>query len=74
MPKYIQEDLQTAIQDVKNDIPMRKAVNQCEVPYSTLRIKLNGVPSRNEAHEWRQVLSKYQEDQLTDCCVSGAVS
>ncbi|KAL6407496.1 transposase-like protein [Ilyonectria robusta] len=66
MPKYTEEDLQLAIQDVKNGLLMRKAANKRIVPYSTLRTKLNSVPSRNEAHEWRQLLSKNQEDQLCD--------
>lgn len=69
MPKYTKKDLQAAIQDVKNGTAMRRAANQRVVPYSTLRSRINSVTSRSEAHEWRQLLSKTQEDQLCDWLV-----
>ncbi|KAL6406462.1 putative transposase [Ilyonectria robusta] len=64
MPKYTIEAIQAAIQDVGNGTSLRRAANRHGVPYSTLRGRINGTESRNEAHRWRQLLHKHREKQL----------
>jgi hypothetical protein len=66
MPKYSDKDLKEAIEDAKSGTSLRRAANQHGVPYSTLRNRIHGKPTRNEAHEWRQLLPKSQEDLLCD--------
>ncbi|KAL6408151.1 Pogo transposable element with ZNF domain [Ilyonectria robusta] len=66
MPNYTENDLQLAIQEVAEGVSIRKAANHHNIPYPTLRSRIQGTESRHEAHEWQQRLSIQQERQLCD--------
>ncbi|KAJ3466488.1 hypothetical protein MRS44_004052 [Fusarium solani] len=66
MPKYTDEDLNEAIQTVKNGRSVVKAANQHGVPRSSLRDRLAGKEPKGRAHEGQQRLSHALEKELCD--------
>lgn len=64
MPNYTEKDLQDAIDDVLLGFSLRQASRRRGVPRSTLSKRITGTPTRQSAHEYRQKLSKAQEENL----------
>jgi hypothetical protein len=65
MPQYTEEDLQRALNSIVNGIGQREAAREYGIPPGTLRHRINGTLSRNEAHIPQQRLSEVQEQHLT---------
>jgi hypothetical protein len=66
MPEYTDEDLNEAIQKVKNGKSVIKAANQHSVPRSSLRDRLAGKEPKGRAHEGQQRLSHALEKKICD--------
>ena len=66
MPRYSENSICLAIQDVENGISLRKAAQRWGIPRSTLHDRLTGTVTRNEANEHNQRLSKQQETNLVN--------
>lgn len=64
MPKYTEEDVQAAIQDVIGGMSARKAAEKWGIASSTLSNRLRGKSSRKEAFQTMQRLSHAQERNL----------
>ena len=62
---YTEEAIQRALNAVANGMSQKKAGLEFGVPRSTLQNRINGILSRQEAHEHEQRLSPVQEDHLT---------
>jgi hypothetical protein len=65
-PAYTEEDVQRALNAVANGMSQQKAGLEFGVPRSTLRHRMNGRISRQEAHIPEQRLSTVQEQRLTE--------
>ncbi len=65
MPRYPEQDLLAAVNDVKNGKSLRLASREWGVPLSTLRNRLQGQEDHITAAESQQRLSKIQEEHLT---------
>ena len=66
MPGYTNEDIQNALQDIKNGFSQRKAAERNGVPRQTLRDRIAGALPHSEAHKHQQKLSEAQERDLRD--------
>ena len=66
MPKYNNEDMENAIEDVRNGLSQHKTASRHGVPRQTLRDRLVGVLPHSEAHKHQQKLSAVQERNLRD--------
>lgn len=64
MPKYTGIDLQNAINDVRNGLPVRTSAGRHGFPEGTLRSSLSGAQSRKSSHEHLQKLSLEQAKHL----------
>lgn len=64
MPKWTEESLQRALQDVANGKSINAAADKHGIPRSTLQAKVGGRSSVKEAHESQQKLSSVQERHL----------
>ena len=65
MPRYTEDDIAQALNDVANKKPIRQAAREWDVPYHTLRNRVEGKESHSNAAESQQRLSRVQEDHLT---------
>ncbi len=63
-PKYTEQALQNAIQDVISGMKLYIAAQRWEVPRSTIQERLKGRTSRKEAFEGMQKLPSIQEADL----------
>ncbi|RKL06854.1 hypothetical protein BFJ70_g16963 [Fusarium oxysporum] len=64
MPEYTEQDLQSAIVDVRNGVAVRTAATRHGVPRGTLRARLNGTQPQRTAHDDQQRLTVNQEEHL----------
>lgn len=64
--KYTEHDVQRAISDIKSGLSLRVAALRHGIPRSTLSHRVNGMSTRQEAHQYRQTLSAAQESCLQD--------
>lgn len=64
-PRYSEQDLQDALLAITKGMSQRQAEIKYNIPRATLQNRMKGYVSRAEAHEYRQKLSKVQEDRLT---------
>ena len=65
MPRYTEDDLAQAIEDIANGKFVRRAAREWGIPYGTLRDRIEGSENHSSAAESQQRLSKVQEDYLT---------
>jgi 4-hydroxybenzoate polyprenyltransferase len=72
MPKYSEESIRSAINDVENGISQRKAAQRWKIPRTTLQERLNGRTTRKESHEFCQRLSEQQESHLAQWILAQA--
>jgi len=63
---YTEEDIQSALDTVENGMSQPKASSEFGVPRTTIRNRINGRISRQEAYKPQQRLSPVQEQRLTD--------
>ena len=66
MPKYTEDDVQKAIDDVNSGVPKAVAARTHGVPRTTLLGRLHGSETRDIANEDNQKLSKDQEAYLVN--------
>jgi 4-hydroxybenzoate polyprenyltransferase len=64
MPNYTEIDIQNALQEVHEGVPVRTAAGRHGIPVSTLRGRISGAQSHTESHEHFQKLSAEQEKHL----------
>ena len=64
MPSYTEEDVQNALEDIKEGVPTATASTRHSVPRSTLQDRLKGSKPHKYAHEDAQRLSAIQEQHL----------
>lgn len=65
-PKYTEDDVQYALNDVTNGMSVRQASIKWGVPRSTLQDRTYGHLSHSEAAQPYQRLSPVQEERLAD--------
>ncbi|UPK91634.1 hypothetical protein LCI18_002569 [Fusarium solani-melongenae] len=65
MPNYTEIDIENALQEVRDGIPVRTAAGRHGIPVSTLRGRISGAQSHTESHEHFQKLSAEQEKHLS---------
>ncbi len=65
MKKYTEADLQDALDAIANSLSIYKAAKEWGIPRTTIRNRINGQQSRNEAFASLQRLSPTQETLLT---------
>ena len=66
MSKYTQDDMARAIEDVVNSKPVKAAMRDQGVPYTTLRERIRGSETHSIIAESQQRLLKAQEDHLAN--------
>ena len=64
MAAYTENDVQNALTDLQNRITLATAATHHGVPRNTLRGRLDGAQSCQDAHETEQRLSVVQEERL----------
>ena len=62
---YTEQDLLSAVADIKNGKSLRQACRDWGVPYTTLQNRNQGTNNHTTAAESQQRLSKIQEEHLT---------
>jgi len=66
MPKYTDEDMQNALQDIRDGLLQYKAASRNSFPRQILRDRIAGVLPHSEAHKHQQKLTEVQEQHLRD--------
>jgi helix-turn-helix, Psq domain/Tc5 transposase DNA-binding domain len=69
MSTYSDQDLSSAVEDVKNGTPIRQAARLYNIPRSTLQGRLSGRNARRLISQEQQRLSTIQEQCLVDWIV-----
>ena len=70
---YVEQDIQDLIaQYDQGKRSLRSLAREFGIPRSTLRHRLSGTQARRDAFEWRQSLSRIQEDRLTQWVLTQA--
>ena len=64
MVTYTEEDVQNALADLENGVPLATAATRHDIPRNTLRGRLNGAQPHQYAHDNQQRLSVVQEEHL----------
>jgi len=63
---YVEQDIKDLIAEYdKGTRSLRSLAQEFGIPESTIRSRLSGTQPRRDASEWRQALSRIQEDRLT---------
>ena len=64
MAAYTENDVQNALANLQNGVALATAATHHGVPRNTLRGRLDGAQSCQDAHETEQRLSVIQEEHL----------
>jgi hypothetical protein len=70
MPRYTEDDILQAIQDVLNGISVKRASTKWGIPRSTLQLRILGGETHKKAAENQQKLSKSQGNHLANWILS----
>ena len=57
MATYTEDDVQNALADLENKVPLATAATRHDIPRNTLRGRLNGAQHHRYAHDNKQRLS-----------------
>jgi len=66
MPSYTENALTAAIDAVNTGTPIRRAIRDYDIPFTTLHHRLAGRQSKTTAHTFQQKLSPIQESRLAE--------